>query len=513
MIQKRPPGCAIYARTSKGDFRQPNSIAVQIGHKKSLVESLGMEMIPERYNGRADILEPESNRHPQPGLFIDRDQSAYRKPLHKRIAGRILLDSLQRGDVLIVHRLDRLSRSVTDFCNIFNYLQARSIRLIVCHPRMDMGTAEGRALATVMAALAEWESARKSERIKEALAAKAGKEICLRGLNRVKLEDIGSDWRPTEKAPKLSQKIPGKIHLYLRCSHRESAESGLGLLAQLKIITEYAESLMEENPNLIMGETFTDSVQSAFSCPLRMRLGGKTLDATAKKGDHVIFAIHDRAFRSVRDMANTIPEWLDRGVDVHFAASRQRMSDPAGRMLAGIMVQFAEFESQLTSDRTREAKHIAASAGQFQGGMVPIFWKIVRFDRMKRLVLDRERISQFRLIKFYTDHLKWGRREALERIEILIARREFRVALPQCGVDKWSVLNRQLHQNYPRDIRGRAFPHWSRRQHERALKFYDEVIEKWREIVAKRRMLNQGTEATEMNSFCTDGNPLMSTNV
>lgn len=471
----RPPSTAMYGRRSKGIDAQPNSIAAQVRGMLPKIQWLGLPLLAE------------SSPDEQPGLFTDLDTSAYKTRFASRPGGKLLLETLRPGDCLVVHRLDRLCRSMSDFCNVSQDLLKRGIRLIVCEPGIDLGSADGRLVAHQLAAMAEWESARKSERIRDALAAKRTREGKPPKTRKSNAPATPSDWRPVD-AP-ASTLPPGRLHIYLRCSHRDSAESGLGIEHQLQVATAYRDHLTAMHPQLTAGEVIQDLAVSAYSRPLRERPGGRVLDGLLKSGDHVVFLSLDRGFRSVRDMANTIPDWLARGIDVHFASSGMRMSDATGRLLAGILTQFAEFESFLTSRRTKDAKAISAAQGIYSGGKVPLFWKLRRRD--KKLVLDRARMAQFRLLRLWRSGsdptvTPSGDRvaarkpvslvAALAKLESLLARRRGRIEIPACGIDRSSRLSNLLPANWPRDRKGRAFPAWTRHDFNKSIDAYDRVM-------------------------------------
>ncbi len=79
---------------------------------------------------------------------------------------------LRRGDILVVAKLDRLTRSMVDFADILAEAQRRGWTLIVLQEGFDLTTASGRAMAGMLAVFAQWEREIMGERIKTALEAK-----------------------------------------------------------------------------------------------------------------------------------------------------------------------------------------------------------------------------------------------------------------------------------------------------------------------------------------------------
>ena len=76
------------------------------------------------------------------------------------------------GGHLIVAKLDRLTRSVRDALDIVEEAEVRGWSLHSVHERLDTGSAMGRFVTTIIAAVAELERGLISERTKAALAAK-----------------------------------------------------------------------------------------------------------------------------------------------------------------------------------------------------------------------------------------------------------------------------------------------------------------------------------------------------
>ena len=81
-----------------------------------------------------------------------------------------LLKKLKAGDRLIVWRLDRIVRSVMQFCEIVEMLKKKDVIFISEKDGIDMSTASGRLQANVLAMMAQYERDLISQRTKEGLA-------------------------------------------------------------------------------------------------------------------------------------------------------------------------------------------------------------------------------------------------------------------------------------------------------------------------------------------------------
>lgn len=85
------------------------------------------------------------------------------------------LAELGRGDVLVVARLDRLSRSVYDFTRLMREATDGGWSLVCLDPELDLTTAAGRMAANVFAAFAEFEKDLLVERLQGARRRKAAR--------------------------------------------------------------------------------------------------------------------------------------------------------------------------------------------------------------------------------------------------------------------------------------------------------------------------------------------------
>lgn len=88
--------------------------------------------------------------------------------------GREQLDAalrfVRRGDVLMVTRLDRLARSITDLSRIVDELSAKEVGFrCLQQGAVDTTTPEGRLMLQVLGAMAEFETAIRKERQREGI--------------------------------------------------------------------------------------------------------------------------------------------------------------------------------------------------------------------------------------------------------------------------------------------------------------------------------------------------------
>ena len=118
------------------------------------------------------------------GTEIDlrREDAASAKSLKGRpILARALADlKAGRADVLVVSKLDRLSRSVADFARILEDAEHQGWSVVCLDLSVDTRTVTGRAMAHVVATFAQMERERIGERTREGMAkikAETGKHM------------------------------------------------------------------------------------------------------------------------------------------------------------------------------------------------------------------------------------------------------------------------------------------------------------------------------------------------
>ena len=67
---------------------------------------------------------------------------------------------------LVIWRLDRLGRTASGLCKLFEDLQTKKVRLVSLRDSIDLGTASGRLMANMLASVAAFETEIRGERVK-----------------------------------------------------------------------------------------------------------------------------------------------------------------------------------------------------------------------------------------------------------------------------------------------------------------------------------------------------------
>lgn len=110
---------------------------------------------------------------------VDSGTKLNRVELAKAVA-----EAKKKKAVLLVAKLDRVARNVKLFLDLLDQVQIEFTDL----PALSNGTSDSRLVLTQLAAFAEWEAAKISERTKAALAAKKarGEPMGVEGKNNIK---------------------------------------------------------------------------------------------------------------------------------------------------------------------------------------------------------------------------------------------------------------------------------------------------------------------------------------
>ena len=141
-----PETAIIYARVSALDSQAETDL--------SLTHQVTVLTAAARAAGYANVIE-----------VIERHTASKRQPELEQALSR-----LAAGDAaaLFVHKIDRLSRKgAPDVLRVADLANAQGWRLVILDVGMDTQTMVGRLVLTILAAVAEMESARRSERMRD----------------------------------------------------------------------------------------------------------------------------------------------------------------------------------------------------------------------------------------------------------------------------------------------------------------------------------------------------------
>jgi DNA invertase Pin-like site-specific DNA recombinase len=155
--------------------------------------------------------------------------------------------------------------------------------------------------------------------------------------------------------------------LYTRVSSRNQLD---GNYNSLETQREKLEAYVKSQPNFEVFKVYEDG---GFSGEGLQRPGIQSMlqDIAQGKIDCVLSYKIDRLTRKPRDFY-TLTEFFEKN-RVNFISVTQHFdtSSAMGRLLRNIMMDFAQFEREMTGERTRDKMHQRAEKGYWNGGIVP----------------------------------------------------------------------------------------------------------------------------------------------
>lgn len=160
-------------------------------------------------------------------------------------------------------------------------------------------------------------------------------------------------------------------YFYIRMSHEASAASGISEVAQIHACNAYYKEIAKGFPDPTISPNhfpddappgcFIDRAQSAWEkgfWGLDQRPAGKEIFKHLKKGDHIVVYNVERFARNTENCVRMLRELEERGINVHFTIERIDFTTAAGRMMLSILSAVAQYQSDISSERIREALRI-----------------------------------------------------------------------------------------------------------------------------------------------------------
>lgn len=146
---------------------------------------------------------------------------------------------------------------------------------------------------------------------------------------------------------------------YLRVSHVDQAESGLGLAAQRTALQERAERRGD-----VLERVYEDHALTGRNMK-RPALQECLSDMRA--GEALMFAKIDRVARSVHDFSGLIKRADKEGWVIICLDPDLDLSTPNGRLVANVLASVAQWESEIIGQRIREALAAKTDRGEKLG--------------------------------------------------------------------------------------------------------------------------------------------------
>ena len=152
-------------------------------------------------------------------------------------------------------------------------------------------------------------------------------------------------------------------------------------------------SFIESQNNWQIFKVYTDAGYTGANTN-RPALQELLEDIKQNKIDIILAYKIDRLTRSPKDFYQLIEVLEKRNVSFISVTERFDTSTPAGRLLRNIMLTFAQFERELTSERTKDKMLERAKKGMCNGGYAPFGYE----RKNKKLIIDKKESEIIRLI-------------------------------------------------------------------------------------------------------------------
>lgn len=180
-----------------------------------------------------------------------------------------------------------------------------------------------------------------------------------------------------------------KVALYIRVSTDKQFNDGYGLEDQKKRLEQYC---LAKNYDIYKiycdGESAKDTIH-------RPQYNKMLEDMKKKKFNKILTIKLDRISRSTKDFYILLETIKENNCELEFIDTPLDLSGSGGKMMAGILCVFAEFERELIVDRTLRGVNEAAHNGHF-GGPTPLGYK--KATNSKCLEIDEEKAPIIREI-------------------------------------------------------------------------------------------------------------------
>jgi len=193
----------------------------------------------------------------------------------------------------------------------------------------------------------------------------------------------------------MSAKAPKRV----RCAvyTRVSTESGLdqefnSLDAQYEAAEAYIRSQAHAGWTLIRTR-YDDGGYSGGSTE-RPALQRLLADVRARKADVIVVYKVDRLTRSLADFAKLVELFDAHGVSFVSVTQHFNTTTSMGRLTLNVLLSFAQFEREVTSERIRDKIAASKRKGLWVGGPVPLGYE----SRDKKLVINEEEAERVRTI-------------------------------------------------------------------------------------------------------------------
>lgn len=177
--------------------------------------------------------------------------------------------------------------------------------------------------------------------------------------------------------------------IYTRKSSEEGLEQGFNSLdAQREACEAFIKSQQHEGWKLV--PTFYDDGGYSGGNMERPALKQLLTDIDQKKINVVVVYKVDRLTRSLADFAKIVEQFDDKGISFVSVTQQFNTTSSMGRLTLNVLLSFAQFEREVTSERIRDKIAASKAKGLWMGGAPPMGYKPGGELNSRTLVVDED---------------------------------------------------------------------------------------------------------------------------
>jgi site-specific DNA recombinase len=206
---------------------------------------------------------------------------------------------------------------------------------------------------------------------------------------------------PGRRTLSANKAIARRCAIYTRKSSEEGLQQDFNSLhAQREACEAYIRSQASEGWRLV--ETAFDDGGLSGGNLERPALQRLLADIRAKRVDVVVVYKVDRLTRSLMDFAKIVEEFDRQGVSFVAVTQQFNTTTSMGRLTLNVLLSFAQFEREVTTERIRDKIAASKRKGMWMGGNLPLGYDVEN----RKLVINREEAKSVKLI--YQRYLELG---------------------------------------------------------------------------------------------------------
>jgi DNA invertase Pin-like site-specific DNA recombinase len=236
--------------------------------------------------------------------------------------------------------------------------------------------------------------------------------------------------------------------IYARVSVADTEHRAItSIAAQVEACQHYITS-QRGRGWVLAGPAFADEGESGATL---QRPGLRTLLKEIEQGNIDVVVLHrlDRLSRSLFDLADLLPLFDLKGVELVSVTQQIDTHSPNGRLSLNLLTSFAEFEREIIGERTRDKVSATRRQGRWQGNGTPLGYGV---DHEQRLVviapeagLVREIFRHYLAFDSVAELMAWFERHGIKTKKWVTRDGKPRGGKPMDRTTLYRILNNRMY--------------------------------------------------------------------